>query len=101
MTAQPTPGPWEVSPLDGEKVRDHRNEVGIAVMSGYYREVDERQANARLIAAAPDLLAALKELLELFDSNGTEFDTVQEWETVKSAAANKAAKAIAKAEAAQ
>ena len=56
MTTQHTPGPWHV-------FRDQINdEVGLTV-ARWVQYVDEykehAEANARLIAAAPDMLAAL------------------------------------------
>jgi len=57
-----TPGPWEVSsdcrelwPADGEKAF-----VEFCRLSSWYSD-DELAANARLIAAAPDLLKACVE----------------------------------------
>lgn len=56
MTTQHTPGPWEV-------------EIADSLYNTFYivnedRESDELDhANARLIAAAPELLAALREVL--------------------------------------
>lgn len=58
MKAKHTPGPWRVHPEDVEKVI--QSSQGVAVMSGMLRDTIEREANARLIASAPDLLAALK-----------------------------------------
>lgn len=58
-----TPGPWILRPDDPEKVRDSDSAHGIAVMSGGSRSIAEREANAHLIAAAPDLLHALDSLL--------------------------------------
>ena len=50
-----TPGPWTLT-AEGESVHDVHG--FIAHIKG--RTVDELRANARLIAAAPKLLAALK-----------------------------------------
>lgn len=61
--AKHTPGPWEVRLDDYEKVEANDGE-GVAVMSGRYRGTAERAANARLIASAPDLLAALRFMTE-------------------------------------
>lgn len=58
-----TPGPWEVRHDDAEKVEANDGE-GVAVMSGGHRGTVERAANARLIAAAPELLAALRIIAE-------------------------------------
>ena len=70
-TEKHTPGPWE---LYDELHRDEQYVIGIrgtsigtyviaSVDYGYSEPFEsQQQANARLIAAAPDLLAALKEL---------------------------------------
>jgi hypothetical protein len=59
MKAQHTPGPWEIEPHD---LADKDFRVGPAIID--YDDVDHQQAdaNAFLIAAAPDLLDALKEI---------------------------------------
>jgi hypothetical protein len=65
--SKPTPGPWEVS--DTSIVSgDDDNGFCIAVIEDdgdYAAPHDQREANARLIAAAPDLLAALRGLVGL------------------------------------
>lgn len=65
--ATPTPGPWHVSTLNGRTVGPSRFLVcagttipqlqAVAIVT--LREDGETDANAQLIAAAPDLLAAL------------------------------------------
>jgi len=59
-----TPGPWRLA--EGSVV-DQTNTVipisGIAQPHGYVPEDDVSWANARLIAAAPELLEALKSLV--------------------------------------
>ncbi len=66
-----TPGPWKfghwgddfwvgADGYDGRKVA--------RVTWGMGEEVEEGRENARLIAAAPDLLEALREAVEFFDS---------------------------------
>jgi hypothetical protein len=52
--------------------------------------VDEVQANARLIAAAPELLEALKALALLVEADYGGFDCLEQW--------RQAVAAIAKAE---
>lgn len=58
--AKHTPGPWRVGPVDDTRVEDASgNEV--AQIDGDYNQPDTwpvMEANARLIAAAPDLLEA-------------------------------------------
>ena len=70
--AKHTPGPWRVSLSDDTVVIDaHGREV--AMIDGDYNRPDEwpiMEANTRLIAAAPDLLATLERLLHLDDSYG-------------------------------
>jgi len=69
MSARHTPGPWVVSDDGLVTGRDGRvrfagtPSIDIFDASEWPSELaTEAQANARLIAAAPDLLAALKEL---------------------------------------
>lgn len=64
-----TPGPWVVGPVD-DTVVTHLGADGVryevAQIDGDYNEPDlwpVMEANARLIAAAPDLLAALKDVV--------------------------------------
>ena len=75
QTAQHTPGPWHIN---GGPNPTKPNYATICVKPGDHTTVDhicsigERHsanwhANARLIAAAPELLAQLKSLLEMFD----------------------------------
>lgn len=82
MTAKHTPGPWEI---DGEYVQQ-ADQTGVAICDvmnmdeggdkGWYRG-PVTQANARLIAAAPELLEALEEAVDLAwfeDSHAVQFD---------------------------
>ena len=62
MTTQHTPGPWRI--VGGTEVRAG---VGIICETAQYRAPalsDQAAADARLIAAAPDMLAALQHVLE-------------------------------------
>lgn len=57
-----TPGIWKVS---GESVVASNGDYCIAVVEsdgGYEAPLEQREANARLIAAAPELLEALEEV---------------------------------------
>jgi len=56
-----TPGPWKV--IDGNEVYS-----GVTPIAQSWATVDEQEANARLIAAAPELLSALKALKEQLES---------------------------------
>jgi len=73
MTAQHTPGPWRLHPVNDTAVIA-MDGTGVAGMAGDYDDTDTwpiMEANARLIAAAPDMLAACKGLLDIiYDSQG-------------------------------
>jgi hypothetical protein len=67
MSAKPTPGPWSISPKGGAVIATQETGHDDAENKAYYGgslvcESIHREANARLIAAAPELLAALKGL---------------------------------------
>ncbi len=66
-----TPGPWQHIGGDGRKERwiGDKDAVTLCVVeSARYRyDPDELEANARLIAAAPEMLEALKWCVETFD----------------------------------
>ncbi len=72
------PGPWHVSKYLGEpsgtlQVVHASGDVQVADCRetwGYRLSVEEAQANARLIAAAPDLLEACKAALAVREKNG-------------------------------
>ena len=61
--ARHTPGPWTYPGGTGNFVGGP-DRLRIADLGGLERSPEERQANARLIAAAPDLLAACKSVLD-------------------------------------
>ena len=61
-TVSHTPGPWQVK-SDDISVVGRRN-VGAFDVVAHVAPRQNTHANARLIAAAPDLLAALKSLME-------------------------------------
>lgn len=61
-----TPGPWKVSPTDDTVVIDATG-AEVAAIDGDYNDPDtwpQMEANARLIAAAPDLLSEAKKQVE-------------------------------------
>jgi len=113
--AKHTPGPWEydygIVPPDGPEkysdiyvIGDDREPIIIAEFNNC---IPEGQANARLIAAAPDLLEALKWLHELcIHANPGAFDngnldatgSIDEGDVLASKLIGGAQSAIAKAE---
>lgn len=61
--AQPTPGPWfTVQHFDGWTVQDREGGGGVMIAQNYADNDKRIGPNARLIAAAPDLLEALQRL---------------------------------------
>ena len=85
------PGPWQVDPLvkhDVEATNVHAIYGSDETQLAWVEEGDDQWANTCLIAAAPDLYAALTEVLEHMT-----------WDNPQGEAAYKAAKvALAKAE---
>lgn len=77
MKTNHTPGPWHVNTLEVVPYSIHAHRGVVAEVSrGTMNEVraDEIEANVRLIAAAPELLAALEWLLKSPDLNLDELD---------------------------
>lgn len=83
-----TPGPWfysgkheecDVRYVSTSTNRDVVNDVAV-LFSG---EPEERQANANLIAAAPELLEALQDALHAYDKHGEH----SEWDSARAAIA--------------
>lgn len=66
-----TPGPWVIHGNFTE-IHPHDDSDGNQVIADIDPdcEMDSREANARLIAAAPDLLAALEFALHLIETTG-------------------------------
>lgn len=65
-----TAGPWAVSPLIGVKDLGIINFYGSAVARITDLDLPNREANARLIAAAPELLEALEEARNVILNHG-------------------------------
>jgi hypothetical protein len=70
-----TPGPWavECDTQDSTLQRVYRVANGrlhelVAEVGHFQQDIDEQNANARLIAAAPDLLDALKNTLRMLEA---------------------------------
>jgi hypothetical protein len=72
MNTNHTPGPWEWDAEPGHGVWVNAEDIGICRLDFDSALTDAQyKANARLIAAAPDLLAALDELLRFAEPLGT------------------------------
>ena len=66
-----TPGPWvsiESVLFDRPEICDEKDRRVAVCLSYYPMHEDTRTANARLIAAAPDMLEALEDLVEWADA---------------------------------
>lgn len=109
MDAKHTPGPWEMGEAgsweDGLRtateyfVRRPGDDVAIASdIIDPANDDTPSEANARLIAAAPELLAALKELAALMPVCGNDHDISVRVFQVPTGSVRKALAAIAKAE---
>ena len=82
MSAKHTPGPWEdVGPNEeGERCIFGGDDSGVAVTIPVGNpDMNEARsiANARLIAAAPELLEAIKGVVRIADRNTVEFDAAR------------------------
>lgn len=90
MTDKYTPGPWTAGEFQSNGMV---NQTPINPVIGVaYGDKNESTANARLIAAAPDLLAALEETLQalidmLLDRDYTEESVSQDPAVIKARAA--------------
>ena len=84
MSAQHTPGPWHVDLYDATGVDDVD---GYRIAITGFGEDDTDQANARLIAAAPDMLAALRELVRKADFGEPVPDWLNVWDEARAAIA--------------
>jgi len=60
-----TPGPWDLVQHNEKDSRVGRKTLLAIVYSEAYRDRENQEANARLIAAAPDLLEACREWVEI------------------------------------
>ena len=58
-----TPGPWSVNASLGHRIYTEGKGCTLIATPGYLRDGGAEVANARLIAAAPDLLAACQEVM--------------------------------------
>lgn len=98
-----TPGPWRLfMTTDGRKLIGIGESTGEGIADhgfGTWRSGEEQLANARLIAAAPDLLEALKTCLSTYVDLANSGDAGF-WDPEKEAHVQAARAAIAKAEAA-
>ena len=76
MTAAHTPGPWRIgdagAAIFGPKTQSVSPPTVVSSMGKAGGDTTAARANARLIAAAPDMLAALRDLLAGMEQHGAE-----------------------------
>lgn len=72
-----TPGPWRIEIEDSPDAEWSRrwpniiaDEYEVVGTEGMYGDLETDMANARLIAAAPELLQSLQEVIQYFDAPG-------------------------------
>jgi hypothetical protein len=80
MSTQHTPGPWQVRPSTNDIVNADHGRLPFAIVAGYtlIGATYENGEDARLIAAAPDLLEALKKYMTAGAGNSTDFELQRE-----------------------
>lgn len=81
MSAQFTPGPWTSNEFR-EVLAPNERTIARAHLDSRTRTDAETMANARLIAAAPDLLAALIDIVE-----NEQFSSILRWGAARDAIA--------------
>jgi hypothetical protein len=94
--AQHTPGPWKavrnasfwevVTPLLGQTL-DQANEYSPSLAYVWGEGEEQAEANARLIAAAPDLLEALRTARDHIDMDALEISHCKDAERIRAAIA--------------
>jgi len=70
MKTKHTPAPWEVNPRATRNVRHGNLTIANCSSSQDGSREEQEIANAKLIAAAPELLEALEELIKVYERNG-------------------------------
>jgi len=91
-----TPGPWEAHE-NGHIYAEERANAVARIFENYYHRDGEANANARLIAAAPDMLAALEGVVATYRTFRNVPKREQEWTPLDDEALGAAFSAINKA----
>jgi hypothetical protein len=99
MTTQHTPGPWaqSIGDDDWHQIISHPDGEGLIADVNAYKGSPKGRANARLIASAPELLAALQSLLLTAEQLNEELEKATGIDICTPSAIHKALAAISKA----
>lgn len=75
-----TNGPWELRPNDmgglSTLIYPTESEYPVAEVTGYYSSAGQTLANAKLVAAAPELFKALQQAIAYIDGERTAVDAL-------------------------
>ena len=82
-----TPGPWRVVDSWNDHMVEGQNGEEIIWQDGPHDTPTINEANARLIAAAPDLLAALEQLVAVKDYSDRIWGATFDWDAARAAIA--------------
>lgn len=80
MKSKHTPGPWKIN-TDWYHIDAPRGLTVAAVFGSTGPHAAESKANAKLIAAAPELLAACKAMLPIVDSHWDQGPPGEGWQS--------------------
>ena len=91
MSVQHTPGPWKAYPIEMNHGLPYTPVAANTLLAKVYSEAfgdyEQSEANARLVAAAPDLLAALRAMVSAQHSGPISDEMLAAWKQGKSAIA--------------
>lgn len=95
MTSTHTPGPWSIQRGNSHNPMVGTDAVSVAeVLDDVYPDVGQQEANARLIAACPTMLAICQRIAELTDGTFSDCDKLDNLDLIGDLARGVIRKAI-------